>query len=310
MVEPLALSFILNNKQGEALFNRQALELGVLTQLAESLQAGDLHIENSEAYSDYRQQLLPWEVCEERLPDYCEAVKIKLSGNTFVDDLKSQLVDLSIRIDSQFPKNSEFSIDADGVPHLRRLPLVSLQPEDRAFKEEVYSRVPERHLLDILKSVQHWTRCFQHFRPPSGGDTKITEAETCYLYTVFGFGCNLGASQTARHASQDIHRQTLRSINAQHISVEKLEAAAGSVLNEYARFDLPKYCGSANVAIADGTHIPLRKNNLLGEQPIRYGGYGGIAYHHIFRRIYYTLQQFHYVRRLVGRLYPRCVDAQ
>jgi len=35
------------------------------------------------------------------------------------------------------------------------------------------------------------------------------------------------------------------------------------------------------VAIADGTHMELRENNLLGEQHIRYGRYGGIAYHHI-----------------------------
>ena len=34
-------------------------------------------------------------------------------------------------------------------------------------------------------------------------------------------------------------------------------------------------------AIADGTHVPLRENNLLGSRHIRYGGYGGIAYHHI-----------------------------
>ena len=39
--------------------------------------------------------------------------------------------------------------------------------------------------------------------------------------------------------------------------------------------------GAGRVAIADGTHVPLRENNLIGAQHIRYGGYGGIAYHHI-----------------------------
>src|ERR1700679_1641150 len=28
-------------------------------------------------------------------------------------------------------------------------------------------------------------------------------------------------------------------------------------------------------------HVKLRENNLLGSRHIRYGGYGGIAYHHI-----------------------------
>lgn len=54
-----------------------------------------------------------------------------------------------------------------------------------------------------------------------------------------------------------------------------------NIIAEYSRFELPKLWGEGHKAIADGTHIELRENNLLGDQHIRYGGYGGIAYHHI-----------------------------
>lgn len=73
----------------------------------------------------------------------------------------------------------------------------------------------------------------------------------------------------------------MRRINFQHINASKLESALNDVIGEYARFELPSFWGKSNVAIADGTQIELRKNNLLGGQHIRYGGYGGIAYHHI-----------------------------
>ena len=33
--------------------------------------------------------------------------------------------------------------------------------------------------------------------------------------------------------------------------------------------------------MADGTHSGLYGSNLLGDRSIRYGGYGGIAYHHL-----------------------------
>ena len=115
----------------------------------------------------------------------------------------------------------------------------------------------------------------------SGSDTKLADATQRYLFTVFGFGCNLGASQTARHAPESINRHSLRRINEQHVSVEKLEAALRDIIHEYARFELPRFWGRSNVAIADGTHVELRENNLLAEQHIRYGRYGGIAYHHI-----------------------------
>jgi TnpA family transposase len=141
--------------------------------------------------------------------------------------------------------------------------------------------MPERHLLDILKHVHHWVPYTRHFGPPSGSDPKLKDAARRYLFTVFGFGCNLGPSQTARHAPDSVNRQTLHRINAQHIDAHKLEAAIADIVNEYIRFELPRCWGAANVAIADGTQMELRENNLLGERHIRYGGYGGIAYHHI-----------------------------
>ncbi len=141
--------------------------------------------------------------------------------------------------------------------------------------------MPEKHLLDVLKNVQQWSHYTKHFGPPSKSRPKLTDPTSRYLFTVFGYGCNLGASQTASHAPDPINRQTLQRINSQHVNATKLEVALSDVIDEYARFELPQFWGKSNVAIADGTQIPLRKNNLLGEQHIRYGGYGGIAYHHI-----------------------------
>jgi hypothetical protein len=53
------------------------------------------------------------------------------------------------------------------------------------------------------------------------------------------------------------------------------------VIGQYVRFQLPRHWGSGRAAIAVGTHVKLRENNLLGSRHIRYGGYGGIAYHHV-----------------------------
>ena len=139
----------------------------------------------------------------------------------------------------------------------------------------------ERHLLDILKNGTCWTSYTRHFGPPSGANPKLSNAEQRYVLTVFGYGCNLGPGQTARHTPDIANAGALRRINAQHIDAHKLEAATTDLINAYSRFALPRLWGTGSAAIADGTHIPLRENNLLGTQHIRYGGYGGIAYHHI-----------------------------
>ena len=204
-----------------------------------------------------------------------------MSGSALVADLRHRLNELAEKVDKGFPANSELSIDPDGTPHLK-LQRAKPPPTDlKAFREEVHARMPERHLLDVLKHVHHWVPYTRHFGPPSGSDPKLSDSVRRYLFTVFGFGCNLGASETARHAPESINRHSLHRINAQHVDADKLEAAIADIINQYRRFELPGCWGSDKVVIADGTQMELRENNLLGERHIRYGGFGGIAYHHI-----------------------------
>jgi len=274
-------SFVIKRRTAPVVLSRRALEVCVFVHLADALQAGDMYVVGAENFGDYRTQLLPWAACKPRLAAYCGALGMPQTGKEFVARLKERLTALAAEVDAGFPANSELTIDTDGVPHLKKQPA-GTQPENlAAFEAEVHVRMPERHLLDILKYGACWTRYTRHFGPPSGIDAKLARAEQRYILTVFGYGCNLGPSQTARHAPGIAAAETLRRINVQHIDTPKLEAAITDLINAYTRFALPKLWGAGRVAIADGTHVPLRENNLIGAQHIRYGGYGGIAYHHI-----------------------------
>jgi len=275
-------SFVAKRRRsGPFTLDRRALEVCVFVYLADALQTGDLYVEGAEAFADYRAQLLPWAECEVKLPAYCAALGIPERGEDFAAALKAELTALAAEVDAGFPKNAELSLDADGTPHLKQLETTEQPPGMAEFEQEVGARMTERHLLDILKHTEHWSRYTRHFGPPSGADPKLAQAIQRYLLTVFGYGCNLGPGQTARHAPEVATAQALRRTNAQHITAGKLEAAMVDVIGQYARFALPRHWGTGRTAIADGTHVKLRENNLLGSRHIRYGGYGGIAYHHI-----------------------------
>ena len=268
-------------RSGPAALDRRALEVCVFVHLAGALEVGDLYVEGAEAFADYRAQLLPWAECEARLPAYCAALGIPERGDDLAAALKAELAALAAEVDAGFPDNAELSIDADGTPHLKQLAAAG-QPTGLAeFEQEAQARMPERHVLDVLKHAEHWSGFSRHFGPPSGSDPKLARAKQRYLLTVFGYGCNLGPGQTARHAPEVASAQALRRTNAQHVTAGKLEAGMADVINQYARFSLPRHWGGGRAAIADGTHVKLRENNLLGSRHIRYGGYGGIAYHHI-----------------------------
>ena len=274
-------SFISKRKLGHTGLDRRELEVCVFIYLSDALQAGDLYVVGAEEFADYRAQLLPWSECEPRMAAYCAALGIPERGVDFAAALKAELTSLADQVDAGFPTNSELSVDKDGTPHLKQL-ATSIQPQGLAqFEQEIRARMPERHLLDILKHTEHWSGYTHHFGPPSGADPKLANATQRYIFAVFGYGCNLGPAQTARHGPEIATAQVLRRINAQHVNADKLEAAMVDVINQYVRFTLPRHWGSDKTAIADGTHVKLRENNLMGSTHIRYGGYGGIAYHHI-----------------------------
>jgi TnpA family transposase len=98
---------------------------------------------------------------------------------------------------------------------------------------------------------------------------------------TFGYGCNLGPAQTSKHVSGAMTAHMLSFVNRRHVTAAKLDQSIRDIINCYHVFDLPKLWGDSKVVDADGTKLDLYEENLISEYHIRYGGYGGIAYHHV-----------------------------
>ena len=129
--------------------------------------------------------------------------------------------------------------------------------------------------------MEHWIHWTRHFGPLSGSDPKVERATERYILTTFPYGCNLGPAQAARHLRGAVTPHMLSFVNRRHVSADKLDAALRDLINQYHVFRLPKLWGEGKTAAADGTKYDLYDQNLLAEYHIRYGGYGGIAYHHV-----------------------------
>jgi hypothetical protein len=143
-------------------------------------------VTGSEEFADYREQLLPWEECQKHLTDYCDALQFPQDASSFVAQLQQKLATVASKLSHSFPHNSELTIDDNGKPHLKQMKADPIPDGLDKFKADVQERMPERHLLDILKNVQHWINYTRHFTPPSGSDPKIIDAVVNYLFTIFG----------------------------------------------------------------------------------------------------------------------------
>ena len=269
-------------RQGKALkLSRRHFEVCVFSYLADELKSGDICVMGSSDYADYREQLLSWEQCQPLIDEYCQNLGFPNNADGFVAHLKSWLEETALKVDEGYLHNTQIIINEQGEPLLKRPPKKKETTSLKALEALIEERMPHRNLIDILKNVDYWTNFTRHFGPLSGSDPKLERATERYLLTVFAYGCNLGPSQAARHMGEVVTAHMLSFVNRRHISLSKLNAALVDIINRYHVLELPRLWGEGKSVAADGTKYDLYEQNLLSEYHIRYGGYGGIAYHHV-----------------------------
>ena len=260
---------------------RQHLETCVFSYVAEELKTGDLCVAGSEQFADYRDQLLSWEECEPKLADYCQQLRFPDTAEGFVEHLRTFLTEVAAEADRTRPQNHELIINEKGEPALKKLRAKATPTNLAQLEEALVEKIPERHLLDVLARIDHVTGFTRHFGPLSGSEPKTPDARERHLLTIFAYGTHLGPHQMARHLKGALTADQIAHLNHRHFTIAKLEAAQRDIIDRFHRFTLPRYWGDEKRVAADGTQYDLAEENLLAEKHIRYGGFGGIAYHHV-----------------------------
>jgi len=266
---------------GRPMLARRHLEACVFSSLAQELKTGDLSVEDSDEYADYREQLLQWVECQPLVEEHCRELGLEPNPEGFVRQLKEKLSKTVVEVNRLYPENAGVAIGQDGEPVLKEVRAKGPTNALKDLEAAIAARMPERSLVDVLCAVEHHTNWSRHLGPLSGSEPKLEDVRGRYLLTAFCYGTNMGPAQTARHARGSATAHELGYVNRRHVNVGKLEAAATDIVNTYARLDLPRVWGTGETAAADGTKIELRENTLMSEYHVRYGGYGGIAYHHV-----------------------------
>src|SRR6266700_5633414 len=91
---------------------RRPLEACIFAAVADELKAGDLAVEGSERFADYRAQLLPWAMCEPQVAEYCQEVSLPSDAYAFVTQLRERLTEVATQVETAFPGNKSLEITA------------------------------------------------------------------------------------------------------------------------------------------------------------------------------------------------------
>lgn len=259
---------------------KRHFEAMVFTYLAEELRTGDVAVAGAAEYCDWNNNLLPWAECEPLVAEFCAEAGLPAGPAEFTQALKQRHRDAAAELDAGYPDNAGLVIDSDGVPTLKPVRGVGTSPEAAALGEEIKRRMPERTLISILARTVYWLGWARHFGPASGSDPKLKDSQGRYVLTTFACGSNMGMAEAARHIPE-VTAHEISLVANRHITIAKLNRAIADVVNAFADLDLVRAWGDGSAVATDGTMVDTYIDNLLAETSIRYGGFGGIAYHYV-----------------------------
>jgi hypothetical protein len=230
--------------------DRRYFELCLFSQIWTELKSGDLAIEGSATFSDYREQLVSQEEYEHGVAEYADQLGLPVQGKAFVASLREWLEKVATQTDASFPENEDVRME-QGEFILHKLPRRPLPDGFRLVQRALRERMPEINIVDILAETDHWLHWTRHFRPLSGYEARLAHPRERYVTTTFCYGCNLGPTQTAR-SMPGLDRKQVAQINQRHVSEALLDDAIVQVVNAYNQFTLPQLWGSGHHVSADG----------------------------------------------------------
>jgi hypothetical protein len=216
--------------------DRRYFEICLFSQAVNELKAGDLCIPGSEAYGDYREQLVSWEAYRRDVAAYADQAGVSADAATFVAGLKARLADTAATVDQAFPDNEHVEI-VGGEPVVKRLrakpDIEGLDRLERLLGE----RMTPVGILEALADTEHWLGWTRHFGPVSGFEAKLDRPRERYLATTFCYGCGLGPTQAAR-SLKGLDRRHVAFVNQRHVTEGNLDEAITGVIDAYASIGL------------------------------------------------------------------------
>ena len=255
---------------------RRHLEVCVFSHLAAELRSGDIAVVGSDSYANLHAQLMGWEQCEPLVEGFCAQAGIPAAAEAAGGALP--------RAADPHRRRRRHGVSGEHRPAAGGRQAGAGTPQGRrpaAVRSGTGGgdpdRLPERHLLDILARTAYLTGWPRHFGPASGSDPKIRDSLGRYVVTAFAYGGTCGPTQVARHM-RGVSAHEIYTCRKQTRHPAKIYKASATVINAFAKLDVAAMWGDGQTAAVDGSQIDTWENNLLAESPIRYGGFGAIAF--------------------------------
>jgi hypothetical protein len=175
------------------IMDAKVFEIAVLSETAKRFQSGDLIVDNSTKYDDYRKHLISWEQYKKTVSAFTRQIGLSQSPIVFTKRLKTRVSKTARQSDERFPKDSYVEFAKDHI-HVHRRKAPPTPEAMKRFDAAIRDAMPPINILDVLLETSQWVDLHRSFKPVSGHQTKIDDYLKRLVVTLFCYGCNLGIS--------------------------------------------------------------------------------------------------------------------
>jgi hypothetical protein len=261
---------------------RRFIELCALDMFSKSLKSGDIWVEGSIRYADFKTYLIPESEWISQKTKYYNQLQLPTEARQFLQELKAVFNKTITIVNKRFPSNEWAEIKAKKLL-LSRIDPIELPPEIARNKKVITSQMPSIKIQDLLIELDRICPYTQHFTHLGGQQTSCGKNFRKHLFAAFlAEGCNLGYKQTA-DACPEIDYAQLLYVGHWFLSETALRKAIVELVNFQNNQPLATIWGDGKKAMADGKRFPISTNSLRAEFNPRYFGHtnkGGVVYSH------------------------------
>ncbi|MBY0155386.1 Tn3 family transposase [Cytobacillus firmus] len=262
--------------------NRINYEISALQSLRDRLRCKEIWVEGSDRYRNPDEDL-PQDFEERREENY-KALNKPLDAETFVENIKSEVMRALEKLNNRIPKNPSVRITTKGNGWISVSPYEPLpEPMNLSrLKGEVMKRWPMTSLLDILKETDLRVNFTDQLK--TVGNREILDRKTIQkrlILALYGLGTNAGLKRVSA-GEHGVRYNDLLYVRKKFIHKDNLRNAIAEVVNAILQSKTDEIWGEGTTACAsDSKKFGAWDQNLMTEWHIRYRGRGVMIYWHV-----------------------------
>lgn len=256
-------------------------ELCVLTELKNSLRAGDIWIKNSRQYKNFEEYLIPAETFMIKAENKELDLAIDTDCNSYLaskTDFLQQQLDLveKLALENKLP---EASITESG--RLKIDPLENMVPEEADdLVHKLYGLLPHVKITELLMEVDSWTNFTDLFTHLKSG--KTCSDKQLLLTAILSDAINLGLRKMSESCPGTSYSK-LSWIQAWHVREETYSSSLAKLVNHQYHQSFAQIWGDGTTSSSDGQNFKMGGKGLYaGQVNLKYGQSPGLQiYTHI-----------------------------